>query len=213
MQVFNSVEKSSGSDASATVTPKSPQNTPVVSGLPPAIEKDCWQLTWPDNKPIQEIVFPQILDTTPKNVATICLMLSQEEIHKRAVCQLRNRFIWLQSPHPMLLWVTIIYTPGLGFKWLPCYLNMHNPQNHQLLYALADHERYPVVCFTLEAPHNCANVLSSYIDLNQRQMLKNWVEQSKTLPLSSQAHLSKNLLKQRYQHLQAQMQQQIAVTP
>ena len=211
LQVLNSVDKSITSGYSATPAPESTPKTPVVSGLPLAIEKKCWKLTWPKNKPIQEIVFPQTLDIAPKSVTTICLMLPEEEIHKRAVCQIRNQFIWITDPHPMLLWVTLLYTPALGLKWLPCYLNMQNPQNHQLVYALAEHERYPVVCFTLEAPHDCANVLSSYIDFNRRQMLKTWVEQSKSLPPSAKAHLSKNLLKEQYKQMQAQILQQMAV--
>lgn len=209
LQVLNSVDKSISPGHSITLASKSTQNKPVVSDLPPDIEKKCWQLTWPENKPIQEIVFSQFLDPTPASVATIRLMLSQKEIHKRAVSQLRNQFIWLKSPHPMLLWVTIISTPGLALKWLPCYLDMQNPQNHQLVYSLVEHERYPVICFTLEAPHKCAKVLSSYIELPKRQMLKTWVEQSKSLPPSSQAHLSKNLLKQQYKQMQSQMFEQM----
>ncbi|MEA5513094.1 serine/threonine-protein kinase [Nodularia sp. UHCC 0506] len=213
LQVLNSVDKSITLNYPATPTPQSTPKTPVLSGLSPAIEKKCREMTWPKNKPIQEIVFPQLLETTPKSITTICMMLEQKEIHKRAVCQVHNQFIWIISPHPMLLWVTVLYTPELGFKWLPCYLNMQNTQNHQLVSALADHERYPVVCFTLEAPHKCANVLSSYIDFNRRQMLKVWVEQSKNLPPSSKAHLSKNLLKEQYKQMQSQMLQQIAGTP
>ncbi|TVP58508.1 MAG: serine/threonine protein kinase [Nodularia sp. (in: Bacteria)] len=204
LQVLNSVEQSICPGWPTTLAPKSTQNKPVVSGLPLAIEKHCWQLTWPESKPIQEIVFPHLLNIASESVATIWLMLSQQEIHKRAVCQLRNQFIWITSPHPMLLWVTVIYTPALGLKWLPCYLDMQNSQNHQLVYSLAHHERYPVICFTLEAPHDCANVLSSYISFNERQILKTSVEQSKNLPPSSQAHLSKNILKQQYKQMQLQ---------
>ncbi len=213
LQILNSVEKSISPTSPATLASKSTLKPPIVYSLPLAIEKHCRQLTWPQNKPIQEIVFPQLLDTAPKSVAAISLMLSQQEIHQRAGCQVRNRFISITSPHPMMLWVTVIYTPALGLKWLPCYLDMQNSQNHPLVYALADHECYPVICFTLEAPHNCANVLSSYIDFNQRQMLKTWVKQSQSLPASSQAHLSKNLLKQQYKQMQSQMLKQMALTP
>ncbi|MDB9342525.1 serine/threonine-protein kinase [Nodularia spumigena CS-586/05] len=213
LQVLDSLEKSISPDSHSTLAPKSTQNKPVVSRLSPAIEKKCWQVTWPKNKPIQEIVFPHLLDTAPESVPTICLMLSQQEIHKRAVGKLRNQFIWLSSPHPMLLWVTVIYTPGMGLKWLPCYLDMQNPQNHQLVYSLAKHQRYPVICFTLEPPHACTRVLSSDIDLHQQQMLKAWVEHSQTLPPSSQAHVSKNLLKQHYKQMQARLEQKMAFQP
>ncbi|MDB9375876.1 serine/threonine protein kinase [Nodularia sphaerocarpa] len=205
LQILNSVEKSISPAHPATLAPPATQNKPVVSDLPPAIEKKCWQLTWPENKPIQEIVFPRLLDTAPTSVATISLMLPRQEIHQRAASEVRNQLTWLKSPHPMLLWLTVIHTPGFALKWLPCYLDLQNPQNHQLVYSLAKHERYPVICFTLEAPHDCAKVLCSFIELSKRQMLTTWVEQSKSLPPSSQAHVSKNILKQQYQQMRSQM--------
>ncbi|HYW19211.1 MAG TPA: serine/threonine-protein kinase [Nodularia sp. (in: cyanobacteria)] len=213
LQVLNSVETSRSPAHPATPAAQSTENKPVIYDLPPAIANKCWQLTWPENKPIQEIVFPHLLDAASASVATISVMLSEQEIHQRQGSQLRNQFIWLKSPHPMLLWVTVIYTPGLALKWLPCYLNMQNPQHHQLVDSLANHEGYPVICFTLEAPHSCAEVFSSYIELPKRQMLKNWVKESKSLPPSSQAHLSKNLLKQQYKQMQSQMLEEITFMP
>ncbi|MEA5579925.1 protein kinase [Nodularia harveyana UHCC-0300] len=207
LQVINSVEASLSHAAPQPLAAKSHNYEPLVSGLLPAIEKQCWQIRWPKNKPIQEIVFPHLLNTPQQSVATICLMLSEQEIHQRSGCQIHNQFIWLKSPHPMLLWVTIIYAPTLGFKWLPCYLDLQNPHNRQLVDSLATHERYPVICFTLESPHSCASVLSSYIPQGQRQMLKTWVTESKSLPPSNQAGISKNLLRQQYKQMQSQMLQ------
>lgn len=209
LQILNTVEKQVPY-APTTPAPKSQQHQPPISGLTAAIEKKCWELTWPKNKPILEIVFPHLLNTAQPSIVTICLMLSAQEIHQRAGnCQLHNEFIWLKSPHPMLLWVTIIQTPALGFKWLPCYLDLQNPQNHQLVDSLVTHERYPVICFTLESPHYCAKVLSSYIPDEKRENLKAWVRESKNLPPSNQAQASRNLLKQQYKQMQSQRLQQI----
>ncbi|MBW4555062.1 MAG: serine/threonine protein kinase [Trichormus sp. ATA11-4-KO1] len=214
LQVLNSVEKSICPSWPTTLPPKyTPHNQPLGSGLPLIVEKNCWQLAWPQSKPIQEIVFPQLLDTAQGSISTLWLMLPKQEIQKRAVSQLRNQFIFITSPHPMLLWVTVLYNPELGPKWLPCYLDMQNSQNQRLVHSLAERERYPLICFTLEAPHACINVLSSHIDSHQRQMLKIWTEQSKNLPSSSQAHLSKNLLKQQYKQMQSRLLQQIKLTP
>jgi serine/threonine-protein kinase len=105
----------------------------------------------------------------------------------------------------MLLWVTVLYNQDLGPKWLPCYLDMQNPYNLKLVYQLAEYERYPVIIFNLEPPHICANVLSSSIAPPQRQMLKNWVQQSQQLLPSNQAALSKKLLRQQYQQMQPQI--------
>jgi serine/threonine-protein kinase len=187
-------------------------NFPVISELPLAVEKACWKLTWPETKPIQEIVFPQVLDTEEATVASLWLMLSKQEIKKRAFSVRYNEFLFITSPHPMLLWLTVLYNRQLGPKWLPCYLDMQNPQNCSLVSSLAANEHYPLILFTLEAPHSCANVISSYIDPTQRQMLKTWVQKSQNLPSSSQAQLSKNILKQQYRQMQSHIQQHLAST-
>ncbi len=185
-------------------------NIPLVSGLPLAVEQSCWNLFWPQKKPIQEIVFPQPLDTEQGNVVALWLMLSKQEIKNRAGSTRYNQFIFIASPHPMLLWLTVLYNQKLGPKWLPCYLDMQNPQNQRMVCSLAENERYPLIFFTLEAPHSSTNVLSCYIDHSQRQMLQIWVEQSKNLPPSSKSQLSKNLLKHEYKQMQFRIQQQLS---
>ncbi|AFY36261.1 serine/threonine-protein kinase [Calothrix sp. PCC 7507] len=189
---------------------KNNQNIPLGSGLPLAVERNCWQLFWPQEKPIREIVFPQILDTEQGSVAALWLMLSKQEIKNRAASTRYNQFIFVTSPHPMMLWLTVLYNQKLGPKWLPCYLDMQNPQNQSMVCSLAENERYPLIFFTLENPHSCTNVLSCYVDQSQRQMLKIWVEQSKNLPPSSKSELSKNLLKQEYKQMQFRIQQQLS---
>lgn len=182
---------------------------PLVSKLLTTVEQTCWQLLWPQDKPIQEIVFPQLLDTKQGYVAALWLMLPRQEIKNHALSSRYNQFIFIKSPHPMLLWVTLLYNRELTPKWLPCYLDMQNPQNHRLVSFLAKNELYPLIFFTLEAPHTCANVLSSRIDATQQQMLKAWVEQSQNLLPSSQPQLSKQLLKQQYKQMQSQMLQRL----
>jgi serine/threonine-protein kinase len=184
------------------------------SGLALPIQQACQKLTWPENKPIQEIVFPQLLDIGNHGCVTaLLLMMSLQDISKYTSSMRCNQFIFVPSPHPTLLWVTLLYHREFGPKWLPCYLDMQNPQKRRLVSHLAENERYPLVFFTLEAPHFCVNVQSSYIALEQRQILKNWVEQSQTLLSSSSLQLSKNLLKQQYQKLQARMLEYIATVP
>ncbi|BAZ49806.1 serine/threonine kinase [Nostoc sp. NIES-4103] len=210
LQVLNSLEKSNCPNFPTNLSSRSTPTTSLGSGLPLAVEQSFWQLVWPQDKPIQEIVFPQLLDTAQGTMATLWLMLPKQEIKKRALSRRYNQFIFVTSPHPMLLWVTVLYNQELGPKWLPCYLDMQNPQVHQMVSSLAEHERYPLICFTLEAPHSCVNILSSQIDPTQRQMLKVWLEQSKNLPHSSQPQLSKHLLKQQYKQLQSRILRHLA---
>ncbi|WYL96858.1 MAG: serine/threonine-protein kinase [Gloeotrichia echinulata IR180] len=212
MQVLDSLNQPINQELKKVRTaPRDTSSAKILtgSGLPLSAEKKSAQLVWPQNKPIQEIVFPQRLDTKQGFVASLWLMLSQPEINSRKHSTCYNQFIFITSPHPMLLWLTVLYNRQLDPKWLPCYLDMQNPQNHQLVYALAEHERYPLIFFTLEAPHKCNHIINSYINSAQRQKLQTWVEQSKHLPPSSQSHLSKNLLKQQYKQMQSRIQQHL----
>jgi len=186
---------------------KSPLKTSLVSGLPIEIEKACRKIIWPQDKPIQEIVFPQIVDPEVDSVTALCLMLSQPEIQRRANPIRYNQFIFITKPHPMLLWLTVLYNKNLGPRWLPCYLDMQIPHNLKLISRLAEYERYPIVIFALEPPHVCANIISSSIASPKREMLKTWVKQSQQLPPCNQSALSKKLLRQQYQQMQSQVLQ------
>ncbi|WP_235006736.1 serine/threonine protein kinase, partial [Calothrix rhizosoleniae] len=123
-----------------------------------SVEQACSQLVWPQSKPIQEIVFPKLIETQTKNITTLWVMLSQEEIANHSVSQRYSKLIFLASPHPMLLWLTVLYHPRYGPKWLPSYLDMQNYYNRQLLSSLVINEQYPVIFFTLEPLHYCAHV-------------------------------------------------------
>jgi serine/threonine-protein kinase len=209
LQVLDNTEKSQCANLPITFTPENIPKIPLDSQLFLAVEKNFKQFTWPKNKPIQEIVFPQLLTTNQGTAVTLLLMLPETEIQKQLNSKLYNRFIFVTSPHPMLLWVTLLYTQAFGAKWLPCYLDMQNPYNLRLVSFLADHNSYPLMCFTLEPPNKCTQVLTSHVDLSQRQKLKIWVEQSQKLPPTTQPQLSKNLLKQQYKQLQSQMLERI----
>ncbi|MDZ8224742.1 MULTISPECIES: serine/threonine-protein kinase [unclassified Nostoc] len=212
LQVLNSLEESNYPSI-PTIPSSSILSRPLNSGLPITVEQSCHKLLWPQNKPIQEIVFPQLIDTAQGAMTALWLMLPKQEIKNYALSTRYNHFIFMTSPHPMLLWVTVLYNRQLAPKWLPCYLDMQNPQNLKLVSLLAENEHYPLIFFTLEAPHSCTNVLSSRIESTQRQMLKNWAQQIHTLPPASQPQLSKQLLKQQYKQMQSRILQHLESQP
>jgi serine/threonine protein kinase len=213
LQVLNSLEQSNSTSLPTTVSSNPILSRPLDSGLPIAVEQNCRQLLWPPNKPIQEIVFPQLLDTTQGTITALWLMLPKQEIKNYALSTRYNQFIFITSPHPMLLWVTVLYNRQLAPKWLPCYLDMQNPQNLRMVTFLAENEHYPLILFSLEAPHSCTNVLSSRIEPTQRQMLKTWVQQSHTLPPASKPQLGKQLLKRQYKQMQSRILQHLESKP
>ncbi|MBN3910471.1 MAG: serine/threonine protein kinase [Nostoc sp. NMS1] len=213
LQVLNSLEQSNSTTLPTTLSSNPILSRPLDSGLPIAVEQSCRQLLWPPNKPIQEIVFPQLLDTTQGTMTALWLMLPKQEIKNYALSTRYNQFIFITSPHPMLLWVTVLYNRELAPKWLPCYLDMQNPQNLRMVTFLAENEHYPLILFSLEAPHSCMNVLSCRIEPTQRQMLKTWVQQSYSLPPASKPQLGKQLLKQQYKQMQSRILQHLESKP
>ncbi|MCL6750887.1 serine/threonine protein kinase [Nostoc sp. CCCryo 231-06] len=213
LQVLNSLEESNSPSLPTILPSSSILSRPLDSDLPITVEQSCHKLLWPQNKPIQEIVFPQLIDTAQASMTALWLMLPKQEIKNYALSTRYNQFIFMTSPHPMLLWVTVLYNRQLAPKWLPCYLDMQNPQNLKLVSLLAENEHYPLIFFTLEAPHSCTNVLSSRIEPTQRQMLKNWAQQIHSLPPASQPQLSKQLLKQQYKQIQSRILEHLESQP
>nr|WP_254444680.1 serine/threonine-protein kinase [Anabaena sp. UHCC 0187] len=160
------------------------------------------QFIWPESKPIQEIVFPQLITEEKVHKASLWLMLPQSEIQNYAYTTRYTRFIFITHPHPMLLWITLLYDRDLTPKWLPCYLDMKNSQNLKLMWTLAETECYSLLFFALEPPHHCTNIFSLSISPPQTQNLKSWVQQSLKLTDSNQTLISKNWLKQQYKEIQ-----------
>ncbi len=163
------------------------------------------QFIWPASKPIQEIVFPQLINEEKVSTTSLWLMLPQSEIQNYAYTTRYTRFIFITHPHPMLLWITLLYDRDLIPKWLPCYLDMQSSQNLKLVWSLAENESYSLLFFTLEPPHSCTNMFSISISPPQTQNLKNWVQQSKNITASTEITTSKNLLRQQYKQMQIEI--------
>ncbi len=188
-------------------THKNSSLIPSRSGLEPSLEQVCWGLVWNQDKPIQEIVFPRLVEFEHNYVTALFLMMSQEDIHKRLNSKCYNQFFFVSSPHPMLLWLTALHQPELVTKWLPSYLDMHNPEHRLLVRSLAEHQRYPLALFSLESPHSITHITSAVISYQQQELLKDCLSKSENLPNSHQAQLSKQLLKQKYKQIRAQLLQ------
>jgi serine/threonine-protein kinase len=170
-------------------------NPKTVSELSP--DEVCRLSSWPKNMPIADIVFPNPVRTSKETLATVWIMLSREEVEKRLVCTRYNQFLYLESPHPMVLWLTVLYNQQHGPRWLPCYLDLKTPQGEQLARLLSQTGEYRLLFFAQERPQRCHNVMTSTIADAQRRMLQSWVTASQRLASSrsSQAGMSKTMLK------------------
>ena len=108
----------------------------------------------------------------------------------------------LMTPHPMLLWITVLYNGRETPRWLPCYLDLKTSAGQRITRSLGTVESYRILFFALEnsSPQRCRQVMPIKIDPHQSSMLVDWANASQIYP-SSDASLSKHLLKQELENL------------
>lgn len=160
---------------------------------------------WPQNKPIADIVFPQSIQIKGEFLPALWVMLPQEEILKRLVCTRYNQFLFISIPHPMLLWITVIYNRKYGAKWLPYYLDLKTSLGQEMARLLQHTGYYRLLFFARETPTNCTHILLSSVAFAQRQRLQEWVTMSNTLMSSADPQTSKSLLKSEYEKIKPQI--------
>ncbi|MCU0569639.1 MAG: serine/threonine protein kinase [Oculatellaceae cyanobacterium Prado106] len=131
-------------------------------------------VAWPKNMPIAEIVFTKVLTSQSGSLATVWIMLPKHEIEKRMVCTRYNQFMFMEAPHPMVLWLTVLYNRQHGPRWLPCYLDMKTPQGRQMAMLLGNVGKYHLLFFAQENPSRCINVQSATIAEAQCRLLRDW---------------------------------------
>ncbi|MBD2777447.1 serine/threonine-protein kinase [Iningainema tapete] len=160
---------------------------------------------WPQNKPIADIVFPGPIRANGEVLVALWIMLPLQEIQKRSVCTRYNQFLFITAPHPMLLWITLIYNRKSGAKWLPYYLDLKTSMGQEIACLLAQSGFYRLLFFAREAPSHCIHVMLSSIAPAQRQRLQEWIKMSNTLASSGDPQFSKNLLKTEYEKIKPQI--------
>ncbi|MGB3650838.1 MAG: serine/threonine-protein kinase [Rivularia sp. (in: cyanobacteria)] len=163
------------------------------------------QAVWPKDKPIADIVFPQNIQVNGNLTPALWIMLPQIEIHKRLVCTRYNQFLFITAPHPMLLWITVIYHRKFGAKWLPYYLDLKSNTGKDTATLLGKTGYYRLVFFGRETPLFCNHILLSSIAPAQATRLLDWVNMSHTLPSSAKPQFSKKLLKAEYEKIKPQI--------
>ncbi|MCC5615320.1 serine/threonine protein kinase [Nostoc sp. CHAB 5836] len=162
-------------------------------------------ISWPQNKPIADIVFPQPIHSNGEVLPALWVMLPQEEIQKRLVCSRYNQFLFISIPHPMLLWITVIYNRKHGAKWLPYYLDLKTSLGQEIVRLLHHTGYYRLLFFGREAPNRCTHILLSSVASAQRQRLQEWVAISSRLMSSGDPQISKSLLKNEYEKIKPQI--------
>lgn len=181
---------------------------PVVKPAP-SVEQVCRLTSWPSNKPIAEIVFPHVLRTSKEVLPTLWVMLHKQEIQNRMITTRYNQFLFLMSPHPMVLWITALQNREQGPRWLPCYLDLKTPVGQEMARLLGETGSYRLLFFAQEEPQRCANVMTSTIATAQRKMLQEWATSGQMLISAGAPQMSKHLLKQEFDKLKPKIQMKL----
>lgn len=175
----------------------------------PSIDEVCRQTSWPKDKPQASIVFPHVIRANSELVPTLWVMLNKQDIQNRQVSTRYNQFLFLTSPHPMVLWITALHNREFGPRWLPCYLDLKTPLGQRVVRLLGETGSYCILFFALTEPEQCANVMTSTIAPAQRKMLIQWANKGQTLGSASQPQLSKKILKQEFDKLKPKIQMKL----
>ena len=141
------------------------------------------------------------MDTPLGEAPVLCVMLEQDNIYQRISSTRYNQFLYLGNPHPMLLWITVLYNSDSGAKWLPCYLNLKSSKGQQISRALAEAGKYRILFYGLDEPQQCQHVVSATIAPNNRKMLQQWANLSQVTASIGDASMSKQILKQELEKL------------
>jgi eukaryotic-like serine/threonine-protein kinase len=160
----------------------------------------CRLTVWPTNKPIAEIVFPHSLPTSQGSLSTLWAMMPEAEINRRLVSTRYNTFICTMAPHPMMLWLTVLYSGSHGARWLPCYLDLKTPLGQDMAGLLGQTGTYKLLLFALENPRRCAHVLTCNVSDPQRSLLQEWALTARSRPSIGAMTTSRDLLRNELQN-------------
>ncbi len=161
---------------------------------PPAENSFYLEQKWPAKMPIAQIVFPSLLEKETELMPTLWAMMPKAEIELRTSNTRYNNFMCTMAPHPMVLWLTVLYNKVQGPRWLPCYLDFKAEEAQQILARLADTRKYHLMLFEKEHSHRCRHVQPINIVASQRKLFQDWTIAARTFPTGNPQD-SKALLK------------------
>ncbi len=183
--------------------------------VPLTADDICRQSTWPKDKPRAEIVFPKLIQHEGNELVTMWIMLSRKDIEKYQNNKPHCQFLFVGSPHPMLLWLTTLYQDEQQHRMLPCYLDLKKPIGEETLQLITQNSTYRLILFALEGDERCVCVINGKIPTKKIQLLKEWLSESQKTPTTSgQIKESKRCLKEELEILKpklvASLQRQIS---
>ncbi len=151
--------------------------------------------SWPLNKPAAELCFPQVMRINQGELASLWIKLDAQEIQQRQICTRYNHFLFNEYPHPVLLWLTVLYNHGHEPCWLPIYLDLKSFLGQRMARLMVESGQYRLLFFSTTAPQHCLNVMTAIVPPAQRKLLKGWITRVPPAFSMGQPNPSENRLK------------------
>jgi serine/threonine-protein kinase len=139
-------------------------------------------------------------------------MLDQQELHNRISSTRYNQFLYLNHPHPTLLWITVLYNPENGAKWLPCYLDLKSHKGQQIARSLAQHGKYRILFYSLDNPQQSQHIARSVVNARNCEMLEQWSNLSQVTRSVGDINQAKEILKQELEKLKDKILAKVKAT-
>ena len=166
-----------------------------------SVTEFCFKTSWPKDKPLKKIVFASFIDSPKGELPTLSVMLDYSDIVNRMSSIRYNQFLFLNNPHPMLLWITLLYSREHGPRWLPCYLDLKSEKGQDISRALAEKGSYHILFFALNQPENCQHVAKSTINPENCRRLIEWADTGKLNKYSGTPTTAKKILRRELETL------------
>jgi len=177
-----------------------PSNSSTKKNLLP-IETIYDQSSWPSNKPQRKIVFPHLTEAKEGTFVSLWTMLENTEVYflreKSTFCF--THFMYQTQPHPMILWVNLLYSRGREPKWLPCYLDVKTDMGYQISINLINQAKHYILLFEMGNPQKYQRQLAVEINRDKVEKLQNFVVKTSSWNGDRQAETSKVILKKQFE--------------
>ena len=193
--------KKTETKAPATTPENTSPPTNSISRAALSVTEVCLQASWPKDKPLKKIVFARFIDSSIGEIPVLSVMLDYEDILNRMSGVRYNQFLFLNHPHPMLLWITLLYSKESGPRWLPCYLDLKSEKGQRISRSLAEQGSYRILFFALNQPERCQHVTKSTINPENCKMLIQWADASDTNKYAGTPNAAKKILRQELEKL------------
>ncbi|MBO3459147.1 serine/threonine protein kinase [Aetokthonos hydrillicola Thurmond2011] len=163
-------------------------------------EQACLQQKWPQDKPVETICFPYLLNVSQKMIPTFWAMLPKQEIAQFLDQAHSVEFLYQIDLYPIILWITVLCDVKFELtRWLSYFLDLKDMKTKKMVEILANTGYYHVLFFPLEEPTTCSHVITINFTNHQCEELINCLGNSQTMTNSISIDQSKSLLKSQYE--------------